>query len=191
MLEFALAGPLLLALLLGGLEITHLAMAHLRVSQIAMTVADNAGRVQGGIDETHVYEVFAGANVIGEPMDFETHGRVILSSIEPNGRNGANAGQKVGWQRCWGDLAVDPAYAEEGDGANDASLEDGMGSEGRQIAAAANTALMFVEVSFDYQPLFAGELVNIDIIRQEVAFNVRGRENNAITNTQDLDTLTC
>jgi TadE-like protein len=191
MLEFAFAGPLLLMFVLTGLEITNLTMAHLRVSQIAMSVADNAGRASGGIDEANIYEVFAGADVIGEPMDFEQHGRVVLSSLEPNGLSGADAGQVIGWQRCWGDLDVDPAYGVEGDGADDDELEDGLGPAGNTISAAANTALMFVEVTFDYQPLFAGDLMDIDPIRYETAFNVRGRENNAITNTQNLAEMDC
>lgn len=191
MLEFAFAAPLLLTLLLGGLEITNLAMAHLRVSQIAMTVADNAGRVAGGIDEAHIYEVFAGAEVIGEPIDFATYGRVVLSSLEPNGLTLDDEGQKIGWQRCWGNLDVDPAYGEQGDGATDGSLEEGMGPSGNRIAASANTAVMFVEVSYDYEPLLAGRLVDIDVIRYESAFNVRGRENNQITNVQALAVQDC
>ncbi|MEZ5692426.1 MAG: TadE/TadG family type IV pilus assembly protein [Altererythrobacter sp.] len=53
-IEFAFAGPIFVLLVIGGLEIANLAMAHLRVSQIAMTVADNAGRVTSGIDEANV-----------------------------------------------------------------------------------------------------------------------------------------
>jgi len=48
--EFAFAAPIFLTLVLAGLELTNLALAHLRVSQMAMTVADNAGRVTSGID---------------------------------------------------------------------------------------------------------------------------------------------
>src|SRR5690349_17993285 len=84
MIEFAFAAPILLFAILAGLELVNYALAHLRVNQIAMTVADNAGRVVTGIDEANVYEVFAGANVIGAPMDFAEHGRVVLSSLQDN-----------------------------------------------------------------------------------------------------------
>src|SRR5690606_21769517 len=66
--EFAIALPVLLVLLLGGLETSNLALTHLRVNQIAMTVADNAGRVRTGIDESHIYEVFAGADLVGSSI---------------------------------------------------------------------------------------------------------------------------
>ena len=67
-IEFAFAAPVLLLLILGGLELANYALSHLRVNQIAMTVADNAGRVTTGIDEANIYEVFAGAEVIGMPV---------------------------------------------------------------------------------------------------------------------------
>ena len=133
--EFAFIAPVLLILVLGGLEIVNYAVAQLKVSQIAMTVADNAGRVTTGIDEANIYEVMAGANVIGEAMDFEKHGRIVLSSLQDNEQKGSKHGQMINWQHCWGDLNVDPAYGTEGDGRTDDSLPNGMGPDGNQIAA--------------------------------------------------------
>lgn len=192
LIEFAFAAPVLLLLILGGLELANYALAHLRVNQIAMTVADNAGRVTVGIDEANVHEIFAGADVIGLPIDFEENGRVVLSSLQHNGRNGSNEGQMINWQRCWGDLDVDPLYGVEGDGRTDDSLEDGMGRNGNQIVSAQGTAVMVVEVTYTYQPLIdSGYMVIGETITHESAFNVRGRQNNNITNGQDLDELDC
>ena len=89
------------------------------MNQIATTVADNAGRVTTGIDEANIYEVFAGANAIGTSMDFEANGRVVLSSLQDNGRTGSNHGQMINWQRCWGDLdagAIDGQAGSRADG---------------------------------------------------------------------------
>ena len=191
-LEFALIGPVLLFLTLAGLELVNYAMAHLRVNQIATTVADNAGRVTTGIDEANVYEVFAGARSIGEPMDFEDNGRVVLSSLQENGRNGADEGQMINWQRCWGDLDLGSMYAEEDDGRDDASLATGLGAEGNRIVSVPGTAVMFVEVTYDYQPLISGTILPVaEQIRQETAFNVRGQRNNDISNTQNLAENAC
>ena len=126
-LEFALIGPILLFLTLAGLELVNYAMAYLRVNQIATTVADNAGRVTTGIDEANVYELFAGAETIGEPMEFEDNGRVVLSSLQDNGKKGGNQGQMINCQRCWGDLNVVSAYAAEDVGRDDATLAQGLG----------------------------------------------------------------
>ena len=190
--EFAVTAPVLLFMILGGLELVNYARAHLRVNQIAMTVADNAGRVVTGIDEANVYEVFAGANVIGEPLDFEAHGRIVLSSLQDNGMGGVNGGQMINWQRCWGDLDVAPAYGVEGTGRDDDELEEGMGRGENRIFSSPDTAVMVVEVTYDYQPLISTTLVPVGgHIRHESAFNVRGRQNNNISNTQSLASLAC
>lgn len=191
MLEFAFAAPVLIVLILSGLEVANLALAHMRVSHLAMTVADNAGRNTSGIDEAHIYEVFAGASKIGENIDFKANGRVVLSSLEHNGRNGGNEGQKITWQRCWGDLAEPPRYGEEGDGDNDDSLKDGLGPKDAEIPVMKGTALMFVEATYVYQPLVGPGWINPTTIRYESAFNVRGRLNNDITNTQSLEVQDC
>ena len=190
-IEFAFAAPIFITLVLAGMELTNLAVSHLRVSHMAMTVADNAGRVTSGIDEANIEEVFAGAELIGEPLNFEPNGRVVLSSLEENGRSGSDAGQVISWQRCWGEMEVDPKYGEEGDGKNNDSLKDGLGESSNRITAGPNTALMFVEVTYDYQPLVGTGFFNAPTIRYESAFNVRGRQNNAITNTQSLTVNDC
>ncbi|MDG6079217.1 pilus assembly protein [Erythrobacter litoralis] len=187
-----MAVPLFLTLVLTGLELANLALSHMRVSQMAMSVADNAGRVTAGIDEANIHEVFAGAEVIGEGLNFKPHGRMVLSSLEDNRQtNDARRGQTIRWQRCWGeDRAVKPAYGKEGDGANNASLKDGLGS-GARITAATGTAVMFVEVEYKYQPLVSTAFFDPPTIRYESAFNVRGRQNNALSNTQGLTVYRC
>lgn len=190
--EFALMAPILLFLTLGGLELANYALTHLKVNQIAMTVADNAGRVTTGIDEANVYEVFAGASVIGESMDFQENGRIVLSSLQDNGKKNSEHGQMINWQRCWGELDVDPAYGVEDDGRGDDSLEDGMGPPGNRIVSVPGTAVMFAEVSYEYQPLISASVLPMEpMIRHESAFNVRGRQNNDISNTQELTRLEC
>lgn len=190
-IEFAFAAPIFITLVLAGMELTNLAVAHLRVSHMAMTVADNAGRVTSGIDEANIHEVFAGADLIGQPLKFEPNGRVILSSLEENGKNGRDKGQMIRWQRCWGEMEVEPAYGGEGKGKNNDSLKDGMGKDTNRISAGSNTAVMFVEVTYDYQPLVGTGFFDPPTIRYESAFNVRGRQNNAITNTQDVEEFDC
>lgn len=192
MVEMAFALPMLLLLIFGGLELANLAMTHMRISQIAIAVADNAGRARTGIDESNIGEVFAGANVIGSALSFETRGRIVLSSLESNRLAGADAGQMINWQRCFGSLDVDPAYGRQGDGSDDAALADGMGRAGNRIESAPGTAVMFAEVSYRYEPLVNGlPGWGPHLIRYESAFNVRERTNQDITNVQTLPVLDC
>lgn len=191
LIEAAFAFPVLLLMILGGLELTQMAMTHMRLSQIAISVADNAGRVRTGIDESNIREVFSGANLIGKSISFEENGRIVLSSLEPNGKSGADEGQTINWQRCFGNRDVVSRYGVQGDGADDASLADGLGG-GNKIQAAENTAVMFVEVTYNYTPLVSGiPGWGPQVIRYESAFNVRERTNQDITNVQNLTASTC
>lgn len=193
LIEFAFSLPILLALIFGGLETANFALAHLRVSQIAMTAADNAGRVDTTIDEANIQEVFAGAQLVGESIGFETNGRIVLSSLQPNNLSGGNEGQMINWQRCMGQLtSVVPSYGLEDAGRTNASLATGMGPAGNKITSAEGTAVMFIEVTYDYQPIVANvNILGTRQIRYETAFNVRDRTNQDITNTQSLTVAGC
>ncbi len=192
MVEFALALPIVFGILLAGLELVNYVFAHMRVNQIAITVADNAGRARSSIDESSIYEVFAGAQLVGGNLDFVNNGRIVLSSLEPNGQTGGNAGQVINWQRCYGTMVVNPSYGTQGAGRNNASLSNGMGVNGNRITSAVGTAVMFVEVTYEYQPImFDSFLEGNTRLRYEAAFNVRERTNQNITNIQNLTVLSC
>ena len=193
MTEFALSLPVLITLLLGGLELSNLALAHMRVNQIAIHVADNASRVRTTMDESDIYEVFAGAELDGRSIGFANNGRVILSSLKDNEQtDAAKRGQTINWQRCYGALAgVYSQYGDQGKGNADNTLATGMGPTGSKLTAEAGTAVMFVEVTYKYQPLIAATFMGTPTLRYETAFNVRERTNQSITNTQNLTQRTC
>lgn len=193
MVEFALMAPLLMFVLVAGLEVANYALVLLKVSQIAMTVADNAGRIPTGIDESDVAQTFEGANILGKSINFKTRGRIVLSSLEENGQTGSKKGQYIRWQRCYGSLtAIAPSYGLEGAGRTSSTLAAGMGPTGKKIKSSPNTAVMFVEVTYQYQPLFGSAWMNLNgNIRYESAFNVRGRVNQAISNTKNMTKQTC
>ena len=191
-IEFAFALPIVTLIAMTGIEYANLAMAHVRVSQIAETVADNAARVNNGIDESDINEVFSGARQIGASMNFAANGRIVLSSLQDNGYavGHVRRGQMINWQRCMGSLAVAPAYGVQGRGRNDATLQ-AMGAAGRQITSLPGTAVMFVEVTYQYRPLISGQLIGNARLRYENAFNVRERTSQNITNTQSLPLNSC
>jgi len=190
--EFALSLPVLTTLVLVGLETANLAMAHLRISNIAMLTSDNASRVRDSIDEGDVIELLTGAKMTGDSISFRQHGRIILSSIEPNtaGSGGASTGQWIRWQRCDGAKVVTSNYGAQGTGQTNASLQ-AVGPAGNQISASSGTAIMLVEVVYDYQPLVSNTIFGARTIRYESAFNVRQRTNQAITNVNSVTPRNC
>jgi len=180
--EFALSLPILLSLGLCGLEAANLAMAHLRVSNIAMLTADNAARVRDSIDESNVIELFTGGKMTGDTIDFRQNGRIVLSSIEVNA---GGTGQWIRWQRCDGVLnAPSEIGAQDFGAANNALQSVGTGSN--TISAAAGTAVIVAEVTYQYQPVVSEAIFGPRTIRAQAAFNVRQRTNQALTNTSNL-----
>lgn len=123
LVEFAITLPVILLLGYGGIEMVNFIVANMRVSQIAMTVADNAARVRTSIDEADIDDIMIGAKKIGESIGFAANGRIILSDLEqrtnttgtgstgvvtaanPNGYR-----QWIRWQRCAGALNVTSSY---------------------------------------------------------------------------------
>jgi hypothetical protein len=190
--EFAMSLPVLVTLALVGLETANLAMAHLRVSNIAMLAADNAARVRDGIDEANVIELLTGSKMTGDNIRFRQNGRIILSSIEPNtaGAGGASTGQWIRWQRCDGARNVASSYGPQGTGQTNSSLP-GVGPPGNRISASAGTAVLVAEVVYNYQPIVSDAIFGPRIIRYESAFNVRQRNNQALTNVGGVTPRTC
>lgn len=175
MLEFALTAPLILGMGLLGTETAYFTVTHLRVSQVAMQVADNASRfgeldmlVARQVFERDVNEVFVGAEKYGENFELMERGRIILSSLQTN----AQGGQNIRWQRCRGAKVHNSSFGVQGAGATGTSFT-GMGPTGQQIQASPGTAVMFVEVAYDYQALTPFTLFDGREIRYTAAFNIR------------------
>lgn len=172
-LEFALILPVLLTLGLYGTEMAYMATVNMQVGQMAASIADNASRlgqtdnsaVTPTVTETQVDSVMAGALAEGAAFDFARNGRIILSSLEVN----SSGRQYIHWQRCRGGLSTLSKYGKAGD------VVTGMGDP--LITATANSAVMYVEVSYDYKPLFGTMFVDAPRFRREAAYIIRDDRN--------------
>lgn len=191
LIEFAFSLPVLLVLCMSGLECANLALAHMRVSQVAMLVADNAARVRTSIDEADVNEIMTGAELSTNSLALKANGRIFLSDLEPNGLTGTNEGQFIRWQRCWGSGSFTSSFGMANNGKTDASMKFGMGpgtTADKKVKASSSTAVMFVEVAYNYQPLITNTIFGAKVIRYTSAFNVRERTDQEIKNAGGLAT---
>lgn len=181
MIEFAFIAPIILLMGLAGIEMANLAITHMRISQAAMHIADNASRI-GDRDqlaaqrvfEADINDLFIGVNIqAGEQVGLLENGRVILSSLERN----ADGGQTIRWQRCMGLKNATSEYGGQGTGATGTGFA-GMGSGGNVLRAGTGQAIMFVEIVYDYQPIldnaFTEPYISPPEIRSSAAFTVRG-----------------
>lgn len=189
MVEFALVLPFFMGTSLMAIELANFANANLRVSQIALSVADNAGRVRTSIDETDIEEVMIGARLQGENIDFGENGRLVLYAVEPNMQASPNDGQTIRWMRCFGNLNHEATYGDEGDGALNGSLRNGVGPDGRKIAAMNGAVVMLVEVKYEYQRIapmpYTDRLMDTEI-DFSASYIVRQRNAGPVTNLRTL-----
>lgn len=173
--EFAFTAPIVLAMGLLGTETASFVITHMQISQVAMQVADNASRVgeqdvltARKVYESDINESLVGAEKLGETFGIFQRGRVIISSLQRN----ADGGQWIAWQRCRGAKVFDSSYGHEGDGATGTGFQ-GMGEPGNLITASNGTAVMFVEIAYDYDSLTPFDIYEGRTIRYTAAFNVR------------------
>ncbi len=173
--EIGLATPFLMALSLTGGEVVNLTITHVRLNQLAITVADNASRAKQAqvnsapqFREYDVDQVFTGAGLSVKDLDFPTRGRIILSSLQVN----SAGGQWIQWQRCSGSNAYASRYGVQGTGATGTAFK-GMGKGTSPMTADADTAIMFVEVAYNYRPLFFNQVITTTVLRKEAAVYVR------------------
>jgi TadE-like protein len=192
LVEFALVLPVLCLLCLGGLELSNLAMAYLRVNSIAIKTADSAARVRTSIDEADINEIFTGAKLMGENIDFADRGRIILSSIEPVMDTASPpqiVNQYLRWQRCTGANAAVSSHGSEGDGATGTDKASGYGITGKpKITAAKNTTIMLSEVVYDYKPLLSSRWFGSITMRVAQSITVRERSDQKMKNASSLTT---
>lgn len=182
--EFAIALPGLLILGLMGIEVANFTIANLRVSQIAMLTADNAGRVRQSIDEADINEIMIGARLVGTGIKFADNGRIILSDLEQSTSNTAR--QWIRWQRCSGKKTATSSYGTPTTMAG--STLTGMGPTTNRIQARSGTAVMFAEVTYNYQPIVLNRLLGTRVISYTSAFNVRQRTDQTLKNASNLAT---
>lgn len=179
LIEFAYSMPVLMLLGFTGVEIANLAIANMRVSQIAMTVADNLSRAKQSVPlglpqlrEVDINDTLLGARIQGgDSLNILVNGRIIVSSLQRN----AAGRQTILWQRCKGTLNVASAYGPQGttQPSSGTSGFQGMGAGAGRVQAEANSAIMFAEVVYDYEPLFGEWLLGAIRLRREAAFYVR------------------
>lgn len=186
LIEFGLVLPVLMVLGFYGAEIAYMASANMEVSQIALSTADNASRLEQvdnsavtpTVTEADVNSVLQGAIEQGKRLNLQQNGRIILTSLE---RDPSTGKQYIHWQRCIGNLAgVSSAYGNDTDRNGLSGPEiTGMGSGATRVTAPTDPyeAVMFVEVAYRYNGLFKTLFVQPTMFRQEGAYLTRDSRN--------------
>lgn len=157
LLEFAFILPLFLLLTLTGIELLNYITTRMRISQVALQLADNAARIGSGsqlqaktISETDINDLLVGAELQAGELDLYKRGRVIISSLEPMTSPNPTGLYKIAWQRCRGDKPYDSPHDNTLVG-----ISGGIGPVGQRVTAPDYGVTMFVDVYYEYRPLIS------------------------------------
>ncbi len=179
LIEFALGLPVLIMMLMGGMELLNLVVAHQKISRIATTTADLAARYRASIDEADIGTLMLGAQLSAAGINFASDGRIVLSSVT---RNAADTGHWIRWQRCDGGLTT----ASSEIGAQDAGKADTSVADLEGLTIQAPSNVMYAEVTYQYKPEYAPWLISEREIRYHSAFIARELALNTLTNVKNL-----
>jgi len=144
MLEFAAALPVLVTLLLGGVDMARLVTANQKLDRVAAGMGDLVAQSQS-LTQADLTNLYAAVKFIATPFDLSTDGVVIVSSISLVG-----GVQKINWQsRGSGTLSVASKIGVTG---GTATLPTGLSVSGTDTLIAA-------EVFYNFKGLFGLSLV--------------------------------
>lgn len=177
LVEFAAAAPFMLGIFLTATEITNYTIVKMRVSQIALQIADNGSRIgkdslltDPQISELDINDLLTGAGAQASGLGLYATGRVIVSSLEPVANPNTTNKFKIRWQRCRGLKNVQSSYGLQGD----TNLAN-MGPADRPVTTPDDAGVIYVQVIYDYQPLFSASLVPRITFNEVAAMTVRAK----------------
>ena len=194
LIEFAYGLPIFLLLMMGGAETANYAITRMRVSQLALQVADNAARMGTGtlyqaktVNESDINDVFVGAQLQSGKLNMQTNGRMILSDLETD-PNGNGSTYTIKWQRCYGAQTHSSSYGTAGQ-----TGLAGIGPNSRKVTVAqTGGATMFVEVYYTYKPLITGWVTPAGPITEIASMAVRDRRDlSQVYNSNNAPVANC
>jgi len=141
--EMALAVPVLVALLLTGIEVSRLVLLNQKIERASATMADLVSQseilAEGDLDN-----LFVATGYVVDPFDLSSNGRMIVSSI---GRSGAST--SVNWQRGFG----------AGSGTSVFGAEDGAAVFPEGFELRDGDSVIVAEAFYDYSPVFTNTVI--------------------------------
>jgi len=150
--EFALALPVLLLMMLGSAEMARFVILHQKLDRVATTISDLVSRAET-ISESQIDDIFNAAGEVAEPFDLANLGVVVVSSIT----NADGEGAVIAWQRSGGGSYS--AASELGVAGDEPNLPDGF------VVREGETAII-AEVFYDFSPFLSELIVDPQVIHR-------------------------
>lgn len=95
--EMAMATPVLVGLLLSGIEVTRYVLLNQKVERAAATMADLVSQVDVAVTNSMLTNMYDATTYVMSPFDINADGHIVVSSIATSGGS-----TTVVWQRSFG-----------------------------------------------------------------------------------------
>lgn len=157
--DTALMLPVLLALLMGGIEVTRFALLQQKLNRAAVSMADLVAQSET-LTAADLNSLFAAVQFVVAPFDTGIQSLVIVSSISATSGNPPI----VDWQRL---------------GAGSATATSDLGVEGANATLPAGflvrdgESVIFAEVVYDFEPLLFTEFMASRRVKHTALFRPR------------------
>ncbi|MFT5488979.1 MAG: Flp pilus assembly protein TadG [Paracoccaceae bacterium] len=160
LIELGFAMPILVTLLLGGVEIARYVLLHQKLDRVSSSIADLVSQAEN-ISVADLQNIFDAAQFVAKPFNLPADGTVIVSSISnPLGGQAT----KVNWQQA-GAGSV-PATSQIGTPGGSVTLPTG-------FVVADGQTIIIAEVFYDYEPWILGEITGAKQIYHRALFRPR------------------
>jgi Flp pilus assembly protein TadG len=148
--EFALALPVLIMLMLASAELARFVILHQKMDRVATTISDLVSRAET-ISESELQDIFTAAGEVATPFRLADLGVVIVSSVtNPDG-----SGPIVAWQRSGGG-----AYS----GTSQIGIEGDDATLDADFEVREGETAIISEVYFDFAPFLSEMIVAPQVI---------------------------
>ncbi len=159
-LELAYSVPILVVLLLGGVEISRYVFVHQKLERAAVTMADLLSQAYT-VSEGELAGLFEASLYVMAPFDMAGSGYMVASSIASEGGGAAT----IMWQRTLGNAGGEGGSKFGAEGETAQLPPDFSVREGESTIAA--------EAYYTYKPLFFDFLLSPKIIQASALFRPR------------------
>ncbi len=163
-IEMAVATPVVMGLLLSGVEVTRYVLLNQKIERTSATMADLVSQSET-LSEGGLINLFGATAYVMDPFDLAADGQLVVSSI-----SGDDDEARINWQRSFGGGGGGSAFGVEGGTAN---LPAG-------FVVRDNETVVVAEVFYDYVPAFMGTQLVARSLYSYAVFRPRGSSPNKI-----------
>ena len=155
--ELAVATPVLLMLLLTGIEFTRFVLVNQKVERTSASLDDLVAQ-SAVVNEAGMSSLFQPAKFVMDPFDVAADGRLVVTSVAASG-----GPARIKWQRTYGAGDGDSAFGTEG---AVASLPDG-------LVVRDGENVILCEAFFRYRPLVFQDVIEETTVSRFSVFRPR------------------